>query len=675
MNSFGSLDPVLGGPVMGINETRMIRWGSTLASLVSVAGVVQLSLPGMDAGQNPIDLNPLLLIFFWLIAVSLVVVSAVAWSGGSQRILAAIGRLVAGLRGWGGWLWPLMLALVCVFPVVVMSDTELDFGLFFTRQMLFLWLWMLLSLVVVAYWQKPWPGMVAAAGLSMAVVYQLVTYFPHVSDTPFALWWSETTRFYLASTFFDQRIYGQDLPWVFRDFTRYMMQAVPFLVPGTPIWLHRLWQVALRFTSGYLTGTLLARRLKLTGLPFGLFTAWAGLYFFQGPVFYNLIVIVMLVVWLVDVNRFWKTFLVVVIASVYAGLSRINWIPMAGLMAALYYFMEVRVEGRDARAVLRYLVPPIVWVAVGLGVGFGVQQFWAANSGNPPEVFYSSFTSYLLWERLLPNPSFPIGVLPYTLLITAPLLVYLFLNLRGWRERWHPIRLLGVAGIISVLFIGGLVVSIKIGGGTNLHNMDVYLVALLIVATDLYYGRVVDEHGQRLQSVMPAWLKAAVFVVPVIFAASFGGRPIPDIDDQTVLRDLETIQSYAEQAVADGGEVLFIAERQLLTFGYIEGVPLVHEHEKLLLQEMAMSKNEVYLDAFGEEMAAQKYALIISNVMPMNWKNPDKMALAMENNVAFREITPRINCAYDVEEVLVYSNLELWTPSEEVTCLATRSEH
>ena len=100
------------------------------------------------------------------------------------------------------------------------------------------------------------------------------------------------------------------------------MQSVPFLVEDSPLWVHRFWQAALRFGSTYLTGYLLARRYEIKGGKWiGLFTMWAGLFFFQGPVFYNLIVIVMLVVWLVKAEHFWRTLTAVVGISVWAGFS------------------------------------------------------------------------------------------------------------------------------------------------------------------------------------------------------------------------------------------------------------------------------------------------------------------------------------------------------------------
>ena len=505
--------------------------------------------------------------------------------------------------------------------------------------------------------------------LGAAVIYHLTTYFPHVNNYPFSLWWSETTRFYLGSTFFDQRIYGQDLPWVFRDFTRYLIQAMPFLIDDSPLWVHRLWQAGLRFLSGYLVGYVFTRRMKISRPLFiGLFTAWTGLYLFQGPLFYNLVPIVILVVWLADPKRLWKTMLVVAAASVYAGLSRINWVPMAGLMAALFYFLEVPYQGKKFKEMLLYLVPPAVWTVVGSLIGLGAMQVWQRNSGNPPEIFHSSFTSYLLYHRLLPNISYPPGIILATLMVCAPLLIYLLLSLRGWKQRWHPIRLAAILAIMALMGAGGLLVSIKIGGGTNLHNMDVFLVILLLVAVELFFDRAVTDQGDPVHLPMPDWLIVLAVLVPVGFVFLFQGRNAATLDMAQAEADLATLQAYATEAVEAGGEVLFVSQRHLLTFGLIKGVPLVHEHEKLLLQEMVMSQNHAYLESFAEEMAEQKYALLVMDPLPRFWKHPDKVPLAVENNVVNKDLVPLVLCAYETKDTLLDGSLEILVPKAEPTC-------
>ena len=80
--------------------------------------------------------------------------------------------------------------------------------------------------------------------------------------------------------------------------------------------------------------------------------------------------------------------------------------------------------------------------------------------------------------------------------------------------------MLGLPAILAVFFVGGLVVSVKIGGGTNLHNMDAYMLILLVVGAYLYYGMVAAEGEGRI-GVKPPWpLLAVIVVLPVVYALS-----------------------------------------------------------------------------------------------------------------------------------------------------------
>lgn len=649
---------------------HILRWGMLLVTLVSAAGVYAFSLHIQEEGWLQVSRGlQYARLLGWGGVIFLAILSGYSWFGGEQRIPAVVEKLTAGLARLRWLLLPVLLALIVTFPIIMMGRFQIYLAQSWSRHAAFVWLVLLAAVVWQAWWHKGWGESVLASALSIAVVYHLATYLPHVTNYPFSLWWSETSRYYIGSTFFAEQIYGETVPWAFRDLTRYLMQSVPFLIPSSSLWLSRLWQAALRFTMGYLTGMVFARKFNLKpGFTFWAFTGWAGLYFFQGPVFYNLIVIVMLSVWLVDERRFWKTLVVVAAVSAYAGFSRVNWIPMPGLIAAAYYFLRRPVQGRDLKSVGRYLALPVVWVAVGMAVGLGAQQFWAVNSGNPPEIYYSSFTSYLIWQRLFPNPSFATGVLPLVLLVSAPLLLFVGLGMGKRLKKWHFIRVLALAGITGALLAGGLLVSIKIGGGTNLHNMDVYLVMLLVIALDLYFGNSVDEADQPVQVDMPLWLKIAVLAMPILFTVSYVGMNFVQWDPQTVEQDLAKIQEYVDQAAADGGEVLFISQRHLITFGLVDNVALVHAHEKILLQEMAMSQNEIYLQNFGAELAAQKYDVIFMDHLPSVWKDPGTTSLAAENNVVLKELVPLFTCAYTEADRLVDGSLDVLIPLDVVTC-------
>ncbi|MEJ2511528.1 MAG: hypothetical protein P8Y72_08000, partial [Anaerolineales bacterium] len=173
---------------------------------------------------------------------------------------------------------------------------------------------------------------------------------------------------------------------------------------------------------------------------------------------------------------------------------------------------------------------------------------------------------------------------------------------------------------------------------------------------------------QQMQIIVPLWLKAAVLVTPIIFIASFVGTKFTSFDQQSTQKDLSRLQKYVDQAAEIDGDILFISQRHLITFGLIKNVPLVHEHEKVLLQEMVMAQNEVYLSRLAAELANQRYSLIVTDHLPSVWKNPKKVSLAMENNVVLKDLVPLFTCAYEVQNRLLDGSLDILTPKADVTC-------
>jgi hypothetical protein len=273
----------------------------------------------------------------------------------------------------------------------------------------------------------------------------------------------------------------------------------------------------------------------------------------------------------------------------------------------------------------------------------------------------------MLWDRLLPNPSFPQGVLPLILAVSAPLLIFLVIGFRSWRER-HWIRVLGMAAITFALFAGGVIVSAKIGGGTNLHNMDVFLVVLLILATSLFFGKLRDENDQRVVVQVPFWLMGIIVAAPAVFLFTFYPPTLQQLDYEGAANDLSRLREYVDAATEQGGEVLFMAERHLIPFDLIDDVTLVHDYEKMLVMEMVMGQNQEYLDQFAVDLADHRYALIVSDRLPTRLKDEVDEPLAAENNVVYEFMVPAILCAYERETRLQGGSLELYVPKAENTC-------
>ncbi len=257
------------------------------------------------------------------------------------------------------------------------------------------------------------------------------------------------------------------------------------------------------------------------------------------------------------------------------------------------------------------MIQPIGWICLGTATAFLSQSLFLSWEGIEQEALTSSFTSDLLWYRLFPSPTYPLGVLPAILIVSLPLLWIMMKGLKGIR----PIRAIGLGAILFILFIGGVIVSTKIGGGSNLHNLDAYLVILLIAGSYALFGAAErdSESATGLQTI-PGVILAALVLLPVFFAVQTGGYN-PQPSEQDTQQVLAQIRSMVEDAVNAGGEVLFISDRQLLTFDDIPGVPLVEKFEKVYLMEMAMAGNQAYLNDYYRDIDQQRFALIITDPM------------------------------------------------------------
>ena len=90
------------------------------------------------------------------------------------------------------------------------------------------------------------------------------------------------------------------------------------------------------------------------------------------------------------------------------------------------------------------------------------------------------------------------------------------------------------------------------------------------------------------------------------------GGPTRIPDEAAVRESLEIIQS--EAALAEN--VLFIDQRQLLTFGQVDGGPLILDYELKHMMNQAMSANQEYFDQFAADLANRRFDLIVSDALP-----------------------------------------------------------
>lgn len=521
----------------------------------------------------------------------------------------------------------------------------------------FLWASLMQSLGLKWITGYKWHILFALVVLAQGLVYQIYGHLAVITDYPFSIGYSEASRHYYASMFFAEQLYGMKLPLPFLHPSRYLLMSIPFLIDGLPLWFHRMWQALLWIGLTTASCVLLTRRLRLNGWMQFFVASWAFLFFLQGAVYYHLQVCVILILAGVSMKHPGRSFIVLVVASLWAGVSRVNWFPVPAMFAIAIYLMETPFRSKG----WRYWLIPFVWGASGLGSAAIFQFLYINISGNADvRAFGSSFTSELLWNRLLPNDTSSLGILLGILMVSAPLFIALAQILSGNISRLHPLRSLALLSFLVVLFLGGLAVSTKIGGGGDLHNMDAYLVMLALIASSFFAERVAAE-----QQSSPAWGKirwpvaVAALLVPLGFALPQIGFT-HSYDHAGVETDIQKLQQVVSDTIDNGGEVLFVTERQLLTFNELKNIPLAPDYEQIELMEMAMSGNREYLENYYADLRSHRFAVIVAE--DQKYVQRKDGAFIEEDNAWVRFVGAPLLCAYKPVESLTSANLQIFVP-------------
>jgi len=189
-----------------------------------------------------------------------------------------------------------------------------------------------------------------------------------------------------------------------------------------------------------------------------------------------------------------------------------------------------------------------------------------------------------------------------------------------------------------------------------------------------------DENGS-FDYHPPAIILAAVVLVPVIFAISTGSyNALPPED--LVATSLSVIQkavnkapqfasqlalaANSEAGASSPAQVLFITERQLLTFKAIQGTAaVIPDYEKVFLMEMAMANNKPYLETFYRQIKEQKFALIVSESLKVIYQDRS-YAFNEENNAWVKRVVVPILCYYEPYDTLKKVRVQLLIPRQKV---------
>jgi hypothetical protein len=587
-----------------------------------------------------------------------------AWTGYRERILAVAEfpeRASERLRWTGLLLGGLALVgFTIVFMVPVIQS--LFGGVGWIRVLVF-WSFSLIGMWGIKLFRRDtsWFNALIATVLCQATLHLLLLYWPRVTTYPFAMGWSETSRFYYPSLFLSEKVYGQEYPWPILHPTLHLLLAPPYWFDA-PLWVHRFWRVAIGYLLVGAVVPALLSRLSIPGRATRwLVGLWMFLFLFVGPVYFHLTIPVIVVLLGFSSQNDRRTWAAVLFASIWCGWSRVNWYPMPGMIAAVLYLMEVPYRGKTFWS---YLFKPALWFVIGILTAFVSQQIYIALSDVPdPSVFNTSLTSDLLWYRLWPNPSFFLGVLPGALIVSIPLWIAMYLVFRARIHDWHPLRLILVFTALLVLFLGGLVVSLKIGGGANVHNMDAYFSLLLIVFTYIMFARDRPENREVAQPIPIHWLVIVLLLINPVWSFIQFTVGLGSFDSARTQSVLTNLQDYVDRTNDEGGEILFITQRHLISMHRLHNVTLVPEYEREDLMEIAMANHQQALARFQADMENQRFSLIV--VDPLNYNILSRRrSFAEENNVWVTRIMKHILCSYREEAVFPEDEIAVYVPQE-----------
>ena len=113
-----------------------------------------------------------------------------------------------------------------------------------------------------------------------------------------------------------------------------------------------------------------------------------------------------------------------------------------------------------------------------------------------------------------------------------------------------------------------------------------------------------------------------------------------------------------------GHEVLFITQRQLLTFDEIKGVTLVPDYELLTLSEMAISNNQPYLEKFEADLRAHRFDVIVANSQNTISKDPELAPFSEENNAWVEHISRPLLENYESHLTLDKQGVDIYFPKQ-----------
>lgn len=523
------------------------------------------------------------------------------------------------------------------------------------------------------------------AGTLIGAIAVLADAFSSVSNYPFALHWSEGNRLWDYSVIFGRERYnylGSKPIFAWIDPGRQTLWGLPYLIPNVPIWLVRLWGAILVTLPYALLGWVAFRPPKGAKDYWILAGCWTLIFLNQGPIYTPLVLAAILVAF-ARKKPIWLALPLIYFAGEYAGASRFTWRFAPGVWAVMLTLGDAaivkgKIIWRDwlntgvlgLAGIWSKGLPVILGILAGLlpttsnisvpptnQLGGTVETLQGLQQGVTNQPF--------LIDRLFPNPIYPPGILLGILFATGPIILLLVYLIR--KGVWKTISLQRFAFVLGMgaLLIVGVIASAKVGGGTDLHNLDMFFVGLVLVAAIAWdSGFMTRVIRSAKQIPLIPWILSGMVLIPA-FIPLISGRPLtlPALErTEFVLHRIQEAVSCARKY----GEVLFMDQRQLITFGYMGDLPLVADYEKKYVMDQALSGNETYFEKFREDLDSGRFSLIVSEREAILYKEPDIESIGdslnEENNAWVTWVTTPLLQSYESVGDFKDAAIELFMP-------------
>jgi hypothetical protein len=569
-----------------------------------------------------------------------------------NRMMEWIQSLEDRLENWKLGSWIIVIASTLFPLVLLLGPWGWRFDLPNFRIMLLV-CFSILAAIFIPQKRTSWLERAALMVLLSTTLLILVERFMLITDYPFATSWSEGNRLWDYSLYFARDLYIFDEPFSFPSYLtpgRHGLWGLPFLFLSRPsIVIMRIWDTFL-WTFPYLflgLAVFSSRHTSLSKTWRWIMVFWTFLFLSQGPIYAPLVLSGVLLAVGYHHQRLWQSLIVTALACFYAGISRWTWMVAPAAWAVLWAFVD---EDIHQSFWIRVKRPVFMGLA---GISGALLSIFVMDVAFPrPDPIYStSLSQPLLWYRLWSNPTNPTGVVNGLLYAIGPFLAWIVVMIIMQRRNWDFFKIIAVVIVLAGFLVAGLIASVKIGGGSNIHNLDMLLVTLIFLVPLVAKSKDAFHHYPGF-----AWaLLAVVLFLPIWNLVKV--EPELDLPKDSNPEEAVSEIRAAIQAASQEGEVLFIDQRQLLTFGEITDVPLVMEYELKDMMNQAMGHNQAYFEKFREDIENHRFNLIVSDALYVIYQGP-KYAFGEENDAWVEEVTVPILDEY--EPVMEFNEHHIW---------------